>query len=84
MSGSSTCRSCNRPIVWAVSNNGKNIPMDPEPVANGTHIMASSTRDGRIHFDIVAYNEQFHGTDAKRYRSHFASCPDAAKFRRPR
>lgn len=53
MSGSSTCRSCGRPIVWGVSTNGRNIPVDPEPRADGNlRLVATGMKEGRIVFQV--------------------------------
>jgi hypothetical protein len=83
VSGSSQCRSCGRPIVWAISAAGKNIPLDPEPRADGNLLRHASTLDGKIVFraEVVDRDDP---TLANRYVSHFVTCPDAKNFRRPR
>lgn len=84
MSGSSTCRSCGRPIVWTKTQTGKNSPVDPDPVPDGNLVLVSSTVDGKVHFEQFAYRPEAHNAERKRYRSHFATCPNAKQHRRPR
>lgn len=70
---SAKCKSCGAPIIWRVTEGGKSIPVDAEPSADGNLI--------------------FFGTSAHpvpklwtgdRYKSHFATCPNAAKHRKPK
>lgn len=84
MSGSSTCRSCGRPIVWGETEAGKKIPMDPEPSIDGNLTRTASTVDGRIHYLIKYYKRARETPGVTTYKSHFATCPDAKNFRRPR
>lgn len=84
MSGSATCRSCGRPIVWAVSNRGRNIPLDPEPTERGNLIRLSSMQNGKLQFDALPFDPKLHRDDAPRYISHFVTCPHAAQHRRSR
>lgn len=83
VSGSSSCRSCQRPVVWAVSEAGKNIPIDPEPKPTGNLVLLTSMRDGRIYIQARAFDAE-QDADLQRYVSHFVTCPDAKRFRRPR
>ena len=83
MSGSSTCRSCQRPIVWARTSTGKNMPIDPNPAPDGNLEMESTgTENGRIVIVVRPYKPRRDADDVKRYRSHFVTCPDAAQHRR--
>ena len=70
----SKCRSCGAEVVWAVMDSGKRMPFDalrdPE---NGTHHL--ERENGRV----VAARPK-HGGD---HVSHFATCPDAKKWRKP-
>lgn len=77
----SVCRGCGARIRWAVTEAGKRIPLDPEP-----------RPDGNVHvYDGVAYvldldglplhDHRAHG-DHRLYVSHFATCPQAASFRK--
>ncbi len=70
-----TCRSCSAPIFWALTENGKRMPLDLEPVAGGVFYVAMG-RDGEL---------RCHTGEAPgfvRYTSHFATCPSAAEHRR--
>lgn len=69
----STCRTCNAEITWAMTSNGKLIPLDVDLYDNGN----IELRDGIAH--VVA-----EPGDRPRRRSHFASCPDAVAHRRPK
>lgn len=69
----SACRSCGAPVRWVRMSGGRAIPLDPQPNAAG-----NVTLDA----DGVAYigrNTQ----PGARYVMHFATCPDAADWRRP-
>lgn len=82
MSGSATCRSCGRPIIWAVSQRGQNVPWDPEPNPHrGTHTLVPDTHNGQISF-TSRLPRQSDGPEVKLYVCHFASCPFADKHRR--
>jgi hypothetical protein len=71
--GLGECRSCHAAIVWAeVVESGKKMPFDPplHPV---------KTEGNPIHGDRIIET-----IDSSISRSHFASCPDAGKFRKRR
>ena len=69
------CRSCNAPIFWAVSVNGKSIPMNEEPVDNGN--LAITCYDGNT--PVVGRATD---SEVERYTSHFATCADAPSWRK--
>lgn len=70
------CNSCGAQILWVVTANGKQMPVDAEPVVKTPHgLMTLSPVEGRT----------AHRADAVRghlYRSHFATCPNAKEHRR--
>lgn len=70
-----TCRTCNAPIRWARTAQGKAIPLDPEacPLGNLEFIAG----------DVVRY-VQPDANAPGRYRSHFSSCPQASQHRKRR
>lgn len=75
--GLSKCSSCGAEIFWALTDKGKRIPMDAEPVKlpglfvlmkQGSLLRASSAGSRG---DVVP----------ALYQSHFATCPNAASHR---
>lgn len=76
------CSSCGAPVIWAETEH-KRMPVDAEPVEGGNVTLFLST-DGRVlatvgngvQWDLFA--EELEG----RYVSHFATCPDADRWRR--
>lgn len=85
MSGSSTCKSCQRPIVWAKwRSSGKNVCLDPDPTARGNvELKSVGTENGRVVFEATIVRKSDPQPD-KLYRVHFSSCPNADLHRRPR
>jgi hypothetical protein len=75
------CRSCGAPIVWATSQaTGKPMPLDPDPAADGNLVLMEG--EARVLTTGERLRAQEAGT--VRYKSHFATCPDATKHRRPK
>jgi hypothetical protein len=75
----SRCRSCGAPLNWALTEKGRRMPLDPDPYTgpepNGQFVI----RDGvAIAVPPSVFEEEPH------YRSHFATCPNAALHRRSR
>jgi hypothetical protein len=75
------CRSCPAQIRWAVTTKGKRIPLDLDP-----------RDDGNVTLELIdgVWHATVHGKDAvipagtKRFISHFATCVNAARHRRPK
>lgn len=76
----STCRSCRRPVRWAVTPAGKRMPVDPEPVEGGNLLLALDDPPVARVVDPA----QLVIDDGQRFVSHFATCPNADEHRRPR
>lgn len=77
------CKSeaCKRTVLWCVHEDGtRPHPIDAEPVANGD--TAVWLRGGRL--VMKPYEEADAAKGARRYQSHFATCPDAPKWRKKR
>lgn len=75
------CRSCGAPIGWCVTEAGKRIPLDAEPVPDGNMVVLAQFGNApglALPFDPAKHEGW------TRWRSHFATCPNADKHRRPR
>jgi len=81
-----TCKICGAAVLWATTKNGKTTPLDAEPAENGN--LELVTMGGKLH--AVPAGKQplnsepvlFCEPGAKRYRSHFATCPEAGDWRK--
>lgn len=69
----SKCRGCGKEIWWVKTKNGKNAPVDLDQTfakKDGTWMV-----DGDGHFFKASMNDAG-------YMPHFATCPQAANFRK--
>ena len=75
----SICTGCGADIIWCVTERGKAMPVDAEPVPDGN---VELRPDGDKTWAIVhgAGNRPL-GVDAL-HLSHFVTCPKADQFRR--
>lgn len=74
----STCRACSSPIRWARTVNGRAIPLDQEPTADGNVILDGDTahvigNTGTVPFELA------HLADEDRWMPHHATCPNWSK-----
>lgn len=79
----SKCRSCGAEIMWIKTVNGKNMPVDAEPVyfhqdPSGAEIFV--TKGGAVVRGITAKPGE--NDVSTGYNSHFATCPFADQHRR--
>lgn len=82
----SKCKTCYAEIRWAVTVNGKKIPIDARGDVGGN--ITLQERPGKPPIAVVldaAGNAPMPSlqpsAEAPRYLSHFATCPDAEKYR---
>jgi hypothetical protein len=77
----SQCRSCRAPIVWVGTEHGKAMPLDREPYEGDDPrgLFVIRTEPGKV-IAIATTPDAFPGEPV--YRSHFATCPDADRYRR--
>lgn len=86
----SLCRGCGSPITWAVTTNGRMMPLDPELSTEGNVVPTGrriTTSRGQL-LEVRVITTKSTGQrdlldpDGARYYPHHATCPDAAAFRR--
>jgi hypothetical protein len=76
-----TCRSCGAPIVWVITANGKQMPLDPEPADDG-NVWVTGVWAGRRTVAVGLTGADVPRNEALRYVSHFVTCKDAATWRK--
>jgi hypothetical protein len=77
------CEGCKAPIIWAITDNGRHMPVDIEPVGpnSGNVLLTGPPRAPRA--EVVRNPAKLFGK-ANVYRSHFVTCPYAERYRHPR
>lgn len=76
MAGTSRCRSCGAPIIWATTGSGKAMPLDRDPVPDGNTLV----HNGECVYLTPGLTETL-TRDKPRYKSHFATCTSPAVHR---
>lgn len=75
-----TCHSCYRPIIWAITERAKRMPVDAAPLAKGGNVELTWRPGGAAPLaKVLNVTQQFGKTDLR--TSHFATCPNAARHR---
>jgi hypothetical protein len=76
MSEPSRCRSCQAPIIWAVTAEGRKMPVDAAPHQDGRLVL--SWKEDGWQVRVAPHG----GSLTQRHRPHFATCPDADSWRK--
>lgn len=77
----SNCRSCGAPIRWGQTEAGQRMPLDCEPQTDG-NVIVLRMMSGTPIIRVFNWKGDVPNGEPFRYRSHFASCPDASAWRR--
>jgi hypothetical protein len=77
------CGSCQAPIIWAETRNGRSMPVDPEPTKGGNVLLTDRTHLGRRPLATVLGAASRFGRTGLR-ESHFVTCPHSTMWRRKR
>ena len=70
-------------MIWCLTEQGRKMPIDPDPVEGGNVIKLWIDPDGNKVIRVLGKGETTE-TPRKRYVSHFATCPDSDQHRRSR
>ena len=76
----SSCKSCNAPLLWVKTSDGKPMPCNPEPVLSipaGEAIVLKVPGKHAIVVKAPADRPLAIG-----FQSHWATCPDAQSWRK--
>lgn len=77
----SVCRVCPAAIIWAVTANGKAMPVDAEP-ADGGNVKLTPTSPGQApRADVLGPMEVALEPDGSLHWPHHATCPNWSKGR---
>lgn len=74
------CRSCRKRIIWAITGKMRRIPIDPDPTPDGNIVLQDQ---GKFRPPLATVHT-VRPPDTMLYKSHFATCPAAAAFRKRR
>ena len=69
------CRSCGAPVVWAITESGKRMPVDAKSDDRG-RLRLYVDNLGVVHVTHDPFSATVH------FRPHFATCPDAESWRK--
>lgn len=75
------CGSCHAPIIWAVTDRDRKMPVDAAPVDDGDIHLTDRTHLGLEPLAVVLPVAKRFGKRELRM-SHFATCPQARAWRR--
>lgn len=77
-----SCRSCLRPIFWAVTKNQKLIPIDAHGASDGNVEIRPTHGDGPPL--AIVHKEPPMIYEGTLHHTHFTTCTNPEEFRRPR
>jgi hypothetical protein len=73
------CKSCDAPVIWAVTVNGKRMPVDADPVVAARGFRLDDEVEGETPLAVFVQTPARH---ERLYVSHFSTCPNADQHRR--
>jgi len=75
------CRSCEAPVIWAMTERGKLMPVDAEPSKDGNVQLKPRVAVAPL-AEVLSVAKCFGKTQLR--LSHFVKCPQAKQWRTPR
>lgn len=74
------CSTCAAPIIWAVTERARPMPIDAQPTKGGNVLLRPRGSDMQPLAVLLPVAKQFGHTNLR--TSHFATCPQANQHRR--
>lgn len=84
MAARSRCSSCNADIIWTATAKGRPMPVDADPHPLGTLELVLARPPAGISCTVVPGAPVLVEGRTDLHMSHFETCPDADRHRRPR
>lgn len=78
------CHSCDAGVLWATTEAGKRIPLDPQPRTDGTFYLRPRHPEGVTAIAVKDADREAIAAAHQLYVTHFATCPHASRHRRSR
>lgn len=78
-----SCGSCAASVIWTVTHKGRRMPVDAEPVEGGNVRLRQDGERVIAEYPGKEHPGLFDEDDRARYVSHFATCPQAGRWRKP-
>lgn len=78
---SDRCPSCQAPVMWTVTANGRSMPIDPLPHPRGIATLERTAAGGRL---VTVHSRHEELPSGTAYRPHFATCPKTRGDRQTR
>lgn len=78
---SAKCGSCGASIVWTETVTGKSMPVDSEASPDGNVVIGRP--DDPRNAPVARVLRKGEMSPGPRFKSHFATCPNAATHRKP-
>jgi hypothetical protein len=73
-----TCSTCGNEIIWARTETGKRMPIDPTPSPDGNLVLSRGEMLPTVR-PVSRISDRAPGTPL--YKSHFATCKQASQHR---
>lgn len=80
---SDTCGSCDAAIMWVLTERGKRMPVDV-PGGNRLLLFLPGDPHTAVNWETVPRGVAPLAVSLPSYTSHFATCPDAERHRKPK
>lgn len=77
-----TCKSCEAPISWAITPDGRRLPIDATPSTAGNIRLELTGQDCIAHVLGAAEAQLRRNAGQTLYVSHFSTCPNADEHRK--